>query len=51
VGGGDRVQSGGLRDQSGKKVIEDQKTLEVPITHEEVTIERRPAGPSDRGRG
>ncbi len=30
------------RVQLGKDVIEEQRTLDVPVTHEEVTIDRRP---------
>jgi uncharacterized protein (TIGR02271 family) len=38
------------RVQIGKDVVEEQRTLEVPVTREEVTIERRPVDrrPSDR---
>ena len=37
------------RVQVGKEVVEEQKTLEVPVTREEVTVERRavPRKPSD----
>jgi uncharacterized protein (TIGR02271 family) len=37
------------RVQVGKDVVEEQQTLEVPVTREEVTVERRPVGrePSD----
>jgi uncharacterized protein (TIGR02271 family) len=37
------------RVQVGKEVVEEQQTLEVPVTREEVTVERRPVGrePSD----
>jgi uncharacterized protein (TIGR02271 family) len=37
------------RVQIGKDVVEEQQTLEVPVTREEVTVERRPIGrePSD----
>jgi uncharacterized protein (TIGR02271 family) len=33
----------------GTEVVEEEKTLEVPVTHEEVTVERRPVDrrPSD----
>jgi uncharacterized protein (TIGR02271 family) len=34
------VESGQVR--VGKDVVEEQQTLDVPVTHEEVTIERRP---------
>ena len=35
--------------QVGKEVVEEQKTLEVPVTREEITVERRPVSrePSD----
>jgi uncharacterized protein (TIGR02271 family) len=38
------------RVQLGKEVVEEQRTMEVPVTREEVTIERRPVDrrPSDR---
>src|ERR687885_959105 len=32
------------RVQIGKDVVEEQQTLEVPVTREEVTVERRPVG-------
>lgn len=35
----DRVQSGGVNLR--KEVVEEQKTVNVPVTHEEVVIERR----------
>jgi uncharacterized protein (TIGR02271 family) len=38
------------RVQVGKEVVEEQKTLEVPVTREEVTVERHPVArqPSDK---
>src|SRR5690242_19419983 len=36
----ERVQTGQV--EIGKRVVEEQKTMEVPITREEVVIERRP---------
>ena len=41
------------RVQVGKDVVEEQQTLEVPVTREEVTVERRPVGrePSDTAVG
>ena len=36
------VETGRVR--VGKEVVEEQQTLEVPVTREEVTIERRPVG-------
>lgn len=36
----DKVQTGEVR--IGKRIVEDMKTIEVPVTHEEITIERRP---------
>ena len=37
------VQTGEVR--LGKDIVEEQRTLEVPVTREEVTIERRPVTP------
>jgi uncharacterized protein (TIGR02271 family) len=34
------VETGRVR--IGKEVVEEQQTLDVPVTHEEITIERRP---------
>lgn len=43
----DRVQAGEVR--IGKEVVEEQKTMNVPVTREEVVIERRPVNqPSDK---
>jgi len=43
----ERVQTGEVR--VGKEVVEEQKTMEVPVTREEVVIERRPVNqPSDK---
>jgi len=36
----DRVQAGQV--EVGKRVVEEQRTIEVPVTREEVVIERRP---------
>ena len=36
------VEKGRVR--IGKDVVEEQQTLEVPVTREEVTVERRPVG-------
>jgi len=43
----ERVETGHV--QVGKEVVTEQRTLDVPVTHEEVTIERRPVDrrPSD----
>jgi uncharacterized protein (TIGR02271 family) len=42
----ERVQTGEV--EVGKRVVEEQKTMEVPVTHEEIVIERRPVNrPSD----
>jgi uncharacterized protein (TIGR02271 family) len=38
------VETGRVR--VGKEVIEEQQTLEVPVTREEVTIERHPVNPT-----
>lgn len=35
-----KVQKGEV--ELGKEIIEEQKTVDVPLTHEEVVIERRP---------
>ncbi len=42
------VEAGQVR--IGKEVVEEQKTLQVPVTREEVTVERHPVArqPSDR---
>lgn len=40
-----RVQAGEVR--LGKQVVEEQKTVNVPVTHEEVYIERRPVTGAD----
>ena len=43
----ERVQTGQV--EIGKRVVEEQKTMEVPVTREEVVIERRPVNrPSDK---
>jgi len=42
----ERVQTGQV--EIGKRVVEEQKTMDVPVTREEVVIERRPVNqPSD----
>jgi uncharacterized protein (TIGR02271 family) len=43
----EQVQTGQV--EIGKRVVEEQKTMEVPVTREEVVIERRPVNrPSDK---
>lgn len=41
----ERVQAGEVR--LGKNVVEEQKTVNVPVTHEEVYVERRPVTGAD----
>ena len=44
--GKERVQTGEV--EIGKRVVEEQKSVQVPVTREEVTIERRPVNqPTD----